>query len=227
MKGDENGVGLYEASDIQSANSWTELLNKGQDSLSRALSFPQQTMRNFPILTARDAAEQTDLLNAHRLKYGIPADDNNPLLVYRYDLDMLMACGTRWTRVGGHAMHHHRLLTRRHNFLLRSQDHVRLGEYKFTLHADAEIVLGLSAVIVPPGWASGYFQCWLSGSGGYINPYGYWSSQQTDSRFAYYREWVGQGRRGQNTVLFEYEHTKDSPDTVMGTVWAFVRYASG
>lgn len=225
MKPDENGVGLYEQADVDNSTGWANLLNAGQQSMSDALTLPMASLRDGAILTARSTAEQTQLLDAHRKAYGLKADDNNPQMVFRYDLDMLMACGTTWKRVAGHAMFHHRLLTRNGNVKVYSQNKRNLGRLPFVLHADTEVVFGLSCLVLPTGWASGYFSCVPNG-GAEIQPWGYWTSQQTNHRISYYREWAAQLKRGTNYVDFKYEHTKDSPETVIGTVWAFVRYAS-
>lgn len=228
---DQRGVWRYDAADVKASQNWEVLLNLGQDSISGTLTSDVQTSRQGRILTAYSLSEQSQLLNAYRTKYRIPVSDDTPVFVYRYDLDMLMACGRTWKRVSGHAMWHHKLLTRHRNYKAYSATKITFGYLNFTLHAETEIVMGVSAGIYPTGWSSGYFYCrpsWLSTQShpNGVEPYGYWTSQQTSSRFAYYREWAAIAPRGPHTVTFGYEATKDSPETVLGTVWGTVRYST-
>lgn len=228
---DEHGVWTYDNDDVRTAQSWQNLLNLGQDSISGTLLNDVRASRGGRILTAYSLSEQTQLLAAYRAKYNIAPSDSSPVLVYRYDLDMLMACGSTWKRISGHAMWHHKLLTRDRNYKTFSATKLNLGYLSFVLHAETEVVLGLSANIYPTGWSSGYFYCkpsWISSqrSPNGIEPYGYWSSQETSSRFSYYREWASTAPRGWHHVTFAYEATKDSPETVIGTVWGTVRYST-
>lgn len=223
----KNGTWEYDAADIQNAASWPDLLNLQQNAAAEAIAEPARILEQGRIIPVNTGEEQREMLKAiEHIQHFSPSQDT-PILFYRRDLDMIIACEGRedWKRVAGHSMFHNRLMTKNGSFNLRSTTWTSLGdEFPFYLEADTQLTFGLSTIFIADQMAAGSIYLYLNGKD--LGQSGYITSHNHRTRMVYYREWSAYVKRGKNHIRVYYQPISRSNPQTFGTLWLSVRYTS-